>query len=630
MEKKVFVFDLEANGFLDVATKMHCAVFKKLGSDEVYKFTNEALQDMFKFMDSCDVLIGHNILGYDFPLLEKLYKYKFKGSKVDTLIMSRLLDPKRQSPPNCPNKKAPHSVEAWGYRVGRGKPEHTDWENFSPEMLHRCTEDTFIQELIYNELLKEAKGGSWRNAFLLTFKLFENLQKQEQYGWYVDQEHMDNCISTLQRWIDRIDKVITPRLPKLVEIKEIKNKGEFNFVKKPFLKSGAYSKSSIDFLLSSGIDPNLRIIVGPFSRINIRTVDLDSRIEVIDYLLSRGWEPLEYNYNKDTGEQTSPKLSKDDPFEGVSDKVGKLVAKRIQCKHRKSSIEGLKQLIREDGAIPSVINSLAVTGRATHRNIVNIPSAGSFFGKQMRKIFCSRPGMVLVSTDSAGNQLRQLAARMRDSAYIDTVVNGRQEDGTDIHTINQKAAKLPTRSNAKTFIYGFLFGAGDAKIGKIVNGSASQGKVLKEQFLKGLPTLGKLIEDLKLEWRSTAKRRYNNRFNCWEYYDGVVIGLDGRPIKIPSEHQILVYILQSDEAIQMAAAYNIANASLERKGLVYGKDYGFVCWYHDEFTIECKPEYAELVAEVSERAIVKAGEFYNIQCPHAGEAKIGYNWYEVH
>lgn len=630
MTKRVFVFDLEADGFVEQATKAHCGVFKKLGSDEVYKFRPNEIQEMLDFMDTVDVLIGHNIISYDFPLLDKLYKYSFKGTKVDTLIMSRLLDPNRQSPPHCPNKKAPHSVEAWGYRVGRGKPEHNDWHEFSEEMLHRCTEDVFIQELIYYELLKESKGGSWKNAFKLTFKLFENLQRQADYGWYVDKEYMVKCIETLDRWIYRIDRAILPRLPKVVEVLETKKAGEFNYVKKPFLKSGKYSQVSVDFLLGFGSSASKPDICGPFSRILIRPVDLDSRLELIAYLLSLGWIPKEYNINKETGEITSPKLSKDDPFEGITDKLGKLVAKKMQCKHRRSSVEGLINLIRPDGSIASVVSSIAVTGRAIHRGIVNIPSAGSFFGKQMRKMFSCRPGMVLVSTDSAGNQLRQLAARMGDESYIETVINGKQEDGTDIHTINQKAAGLPSRAKAKTFIYGFLFGAGDAKIGKIVDGSSAKGKELKEKFLKGLPALGKLIEELKLEWRKTAKRRYNPKFSSWEYYDGIITGLDGRPIKVPSEHQILVYLLQSDEAIQMAAAYNIAHSRLERKGYIYGVDFGFVCWYHDEFTIECKPEIAEEVAEISADAIVKAGEFYKIKCPHAGDPKIGRNWYEVH
>jgi DNA polymerase I-like protein with 3'-5' exonuclease and polymerase domains len=625
---KIVFGDLEANGFLRQATHVHCGVFKDKATGEIKKFRPHQIKEMLEYLDTVDVLIFHNGLGYDFPLLKRLYKWEFKGKKVDTLVMSRLFDPKRQVPFLCPNKKAPHSIEAWGYRVGRGKPEHNDWENFSEDMLHRCTEDVEILELVYNELLKEMNSGNWKPATMLSFRLFEYLAEQEDYGWLVDRQHMDFCISQLTNWIRRIDQVIVPQLPMILEIEENKKNGEYLYVKKPFLKSGKASESLTNWLSNLGIGFDDSPVCGPFSRVSFRPTDLNSNEETKRYLLSEGWEPLEWNTNDD-GERTSPKMSKDDPFDGINGKLGKLVAKRVQCRQRRSIIEGLIGLIREDGRIASAVNTLAVTGRATHRNIVNIPQAKSFYGKQMRKIFTSKEGFVLVGTDSDACQIRMLCGRMNDPVYTDNVLNGRKEDGTDIHSVNMKAAMLDTRDDAKTFFYGFLFGAGDAKTGKIVKGTAAHGKRLKEQFLKGLPALGALIEKLQAEWRQTAKKKYNAKFRRMEYYDGVITGLDGRPIKVPSEHQILVYLLQSDEAIMMAAAYNKFCKDMERK-YRKGIDYGIVCWYHDEFTAEVKESIAEEVACLAEEAISWAGRFYAIPCPHIGQAKIGKNWYDIH
>lgn len=627
---KVAVFDIEANGLLDTVSAIHCGVFKDIDTKKVVKFIPDQMEEMCTFMDGYDVLIGHNIIGYDFPALKKVLGYTYKGKMVDTLIMSRLLNPKRLLPPHAVNKRAgPHGLYAWGVRVGVDKPEHEDWENFSPEMLHRCSEDVEINYLVYLELLKEGKGQNWKNAYQLTFKLFENLQKQEDYGWLVDREHMEKSINMLDNWIRRIDQVITPHLPDIMEVDETKKAGEYGFVRKPFLKSGAYSEASIRFIGDAGYDPDSDIVAGCFTRVSFRKVDLNSNMETKDFLLGLGWEPLEWNTD-DKGNRTSPKLSKDDPFEGIEGKIGNLVAKRVQCRHRKSSIEGFLKLIRPDGTIPSVIANIAVTGRVTHKNIVNIPGAKSFFGKQMRKIFISRPGMVIVGTDSDACQIRMLAGRMNDPAYTEVVVNGKKENGTDMHTINMKAAILPNRDDAKTFFYGFLFGAGDAKIGKIVKGSAQRGRELKENFLKGLPALGSLVERLTAEWKKTAKKRFNPKFNRMELYNGVVTGLDGRPIVIPSEHQILVYILQSDEAIMMAAAFNRVSKLLEKEGYVYGVDYGFLCWMHDEYNIECLESIAERVKTLSEEAIAWAGKFFNISCPHIGHGSIGKNWYEVH
>lgn len=629
---RIGIFDLEANGLLDTATRVHCGVIKEKGQ-EPRKFWpwpgGDYVKQMLEYLDSFDVLIAHNGIGYDFPLLKKLYGWEYKGKKVDTLIMSRLLNPKRLVPFNAVDKKiGPHSIAAWGYRVGRGKPDHDDWENFSEEMLHRCTEDVEILELVYNALMEEAKGGKWRNAFLLSFELFEYLQQQEEYGWLVDQDHMHKCVAQLTKWIERIDRVITPHLPKIIEVEETKVKGEYNYIKKPFLKSGEYSQSSLNWCAGNNLDPGSKPIAGCFSRISFRTTDLNSGAETKDFLLAMGWEPLEWNTDDD-GNRTSPKLSKDDPFEGIESKIGKLVAKRVQCRQRRGIIEGLFKLVREDGRIASVVNTLAVTGRATHRNIVNIPKSSSFYGKQMRSIFTSGEGMVLVGTDSAGNQLRQLAARMGSDVYIHAMVSGTKEDGTDPHTLTKVAGDLESRDIAKNVMYCLLFGGGDTKLAKTAKKPQGSGAELRDKLYRGLDGLGELMERLTKEWRSTARQRYNQQFKRMEYFDGIITGLDGRPIKVPSEHQILVYLLQSDEAIHMARAYVILCAELSKK-YVWGVDYGVVCWYHDEYTIECRKEIAADVKRISEDAIRQAGEYYAIKCPHAGEGAIGKNWYSIH
>src|SRR5690606_28681485 len=122
--------------------------------------------------------------------------------------------------------------------------------------------------------------------------------------------------------------------------------------------------------------------------------------------------------------------------------------------------------------------------------------------------------------------------------------------------VNQRAAGLSTRAQAKTFIYSLLFGGGDAKVGKVVGGTAKEGKALKEKIFASLPALKRLLDDLTKEWRSHAQQRFNPKFNRMEYHKGWIRGLDGRPVHIASEHQVLVYALQSDEAIMMSAAYN--------------------------------------------------------------------------
>lgn len=625
---KIATGDLEADGLLDTATRVWCGVFKE-DDGSIHKFRPHQIDEMLQYMDTIDVLKMHHGTGYDFPLLKKLYGYHFRGKKVDTLLMSRLLNPKRVLPPNCPNRDAgPHSVEAWGYRVGRGKPEHNDWSCFTESMLHRCSEDVEIQELVFDQLMEESKSGNWRNAFLLTFELFENLQKQEEYGWLVNRPHMDRCINVLERYIRRIDNIVVPQLPDIIEVEETKEKGEYKYVKKPFLKSGEYSQSVVDWCTRNGFAVGSKPVGGVFTRISFRKVDVDSGAEVKEFLLSVGWEPLAWNEDND-GQRTSPKLSKDDPFDGVESVVGELVAKRVQAKQRKSIIEGLISITRDDGRIAAKVTGLADTARAKHAGVVNIPKPGSFFGKQMRQIFTSKPGYVLVGTDSAGNQLRQLAARMNNPEFIYAMTSGKKEDGTDPHTLTQRAGNLESRDIAKNTMYCLLFGGGDAKLAKTAKKPPGAGSELRNRLYKGLDGLGTLMERLTKEWRSTAKQRYNAKFRKMEYYNGQITGLDGRPIFVPSEHQLLVYLLQSDEAIHMTKAYCMLHAELEKK-YKPGIDYGVVSWVHDEYNVECREEIAKDVAAISERCIKEAAEYFKITCPHAGEAAIGKDWYSIH
>lgn len=200
-------------------------------------------------------------------------------------------------------------------------------------------------------------------------------------------------------------------------------------------------------------------------------------------------------------------------------------------------------------------------------------------------------------------------ARYDGGAYVREILEG------DIHTANQLAAGLPTRDNAKTFIYGYLYGAGDAKIGEIVGGSTKEGKRLKRQFLKKTPALASLKKDIE----KTIKKR------------GHLMSLDGNPLKIRSMHSALNTLLQSAGAIIMKQALVILDDDLQAQGLLPGVHYEFIANVHDEFQLECvSMGIAKEVCRIAEDAMRKAGEHFDFRCPLAGESKIGKNWAETH
>jgi DNA polymerase I-like protein with 3'-5' exonuclease and polymerase domains len=626
---KRVVGDLEADGLLDTATRIWCGVFVDIDTGEKRVFRPDDIQDMPEYLDTVDALVMHNGIAYDKPLMEKVLGYNYKGSMVDTLIMSRLQRPDRVSPRGC--KAGPHSVEAWGMRFGRAKPEHEDWSRFSEEMLHRCSEDVAIQRMILDALLDEGKGKNWKPAHKLSFKLFEILHKQEEYGWLIDREYMDKCIQQLTQWMDRIDRAVNDQLP-MVIVRPTKNKGEYAYYKKPFKVNGELQSYVSDYLNGDWPDLHRSSVGGPFTRVGIRRVDLGSNKEVKDFLLSEGWVPRDWNTN-DKGERTSPKLKHDDPFEGIQGKVGRLIARWVQCRHRRSQLEGWRELLREDSRLSQGISGIASTGRLKHKRIVNVPGSEVFYGKQMRQCFVSKPGFSIVGVDAAGCQNRMLAGRVGDPAYTKTLLEGRKEDRSSIHYVNQSAISRvagfdPTYKVCKNLNYAFLFGASDNKLAATAGVDKGKGPRIREALFSVAPGLERLVEELTREWRASAER-VRGRWGL-EYRNGTVTGLDGRPVKIESEHCILVYTLQSDEAILMQYALVLLYQWLTERGWKHGREYGFVANVHDEIQAEVRDDLCLEYAELATQAIKVAGEMLGCGCEHKGEYDIGKNWHETH
>ena len=147
----IIVFDLEGDGLYEDVTTLWCGCTKSSSRSDDYVFSNNdrgSIDIFINVLMEADVIVGHNILGYDLPVLDKLYGYKHKGVVLDTLVLSRLLNPERIGR---------HSIEAWGERFGVPKPKHEDWSKYSPEMLHRCREDVNINYRTLHHLLDEGK-----------------------------------------------------------------------------------------------------------------------------------------------------------------------------------------------------------------------------------------------------------------------------------------------------------------------------------------------------------------------------------------------------------------------------------------------------------------------------------------
>lgn len=144
------IFDLEADGLYQEASQVWCIVTKDIDSDHVRTHRsdwNGSIKCGIEMLEEADELIGHNIIDYDLRLIKKLYPSFCPSGKIfDTMILSQLLNP---------DLKGGHSLGSYGERLGHKKPEHEDWSKFSPEMLHRCTEDVHINHKVYDLLISE-------------------------------------------------------------------------------------------------------------------------------------------------------------------------------------------------------------------------------------------------------------------------------------------------------------------------------------------------------------------------------------------------------------------------------------------------------------------------------------------
>ena len=277
-----------------------------------------------------------------------------------------------------------------------------------------------------------------------------------------------------------------------------------------------------------------------------------------------------------------------------------MVQKRI------AQVQSWLDAVEDDDRVHGYVNANgAVTGRMTHSspNVAQVPSSGAPYGADCRACWTSPKGYKIVGMDASGLELRMLAHYMNDEAYTNEILTG------DIHTANQLASGVDTRSQAKTFIYAFLYGAGDAKIGSIVGGTARDGKRLKEKFLTNTPSLRALRERV-----SVASGR------------GYVLGLDRRRVYVRSEHSALNTLLQSAGAIVMKKALCL----LDEYASAWNLDYKFIGNIHDEIQTEVREDQADAFGRLAVSCIEASGIYYKLNCPLAGEYQVGDNWSETH
>mgnify|MGYP003648448079 FL=1 len=585
------VFDIEADG-LDPSV-IHCIVAIDPDTNEVYKYDPTQLEEGLNLLASADKLIGHNIIGYDIPAIEKVTGRDFSHMQlVDTLVLSRLFKPTREGG---------HGLESWGYRLKYNKGDYGQsegaWDKYTPEMLEYCVNDVELNVKVYNALKFESKGFTAQSV-RLEHEVAKIIDLQKRNGFLLDVEKATKLVAMFEEKLANL----------VVQVQEVfKPKVIIQMLTGQLTAAGKISKMSKD-----QHDKGVRLTeeeytsmcdIGAKGIIERRTYiefNLGSRKQIGEYLIEFGWKPKKHTPTGQpiVDETTLSKLTKI-PQAG-------LIAEYLMLQKRLAQVNSWLKEMTDDSRVHGYVNpNGAVTGRMTHShpNMAQVPSSNSPYGTECRGCWTVPPKHKLVGIDASGLELRMLAHYMNDEEYTNEILNG------DIHSANQRLAGLESRNQAKTFIYALLYGAGDAKLGTVVGRGRDAGTKLRRQFFDNLPS----FKALTTRVQSQAK-------------GGFLKGLDGRKLTVRSPHAALNTLFQGAGAIVMKQAIITFNQAIESQ-VLRAK---FVGNIHDEWQLECHEDDAHAVGKAGVEAIRQTTHLLNLNCPLDGEYQVGYNWSETH
>ena len=617
MSKRTVICDIEADGLLSTVTQIWCIVCKDYNTGEIFTWTPDTLHEFNEFVLTVDQWIGHNFIAYDAKVIKKLLGLKIKPSRItDTLLVSRLQSYSRQGG---------HSLAAWGHRLQYPKLEYKDFSEYSEEMLEYCINDVELTYKVACYLKLEGKGLGSEKASKIEHYSQYLLEEQSEYGFALDVRKAHQLFVMFHNKANELEREVLAEIkPKVKFIKQITPK---------YTKQGVLSKVGLRMYGDQYIN-----IGGCFSLVEWQDFALKSPKQKVERL-EPYWKPTvrTKGYRKLTQKLKDKEITKEqfkdkqkymwqlceENFNTISDEAPQSLKKLgdyAMYISRYKEVEGWLDALGNDNRVHGNVFSIgAITHRMAHNspNMANIPGISSPFGKECRECYTvSNPDThVLLGCDASGIQLRILAHYMNDKDYTKEVVEGDihsknlEAMGIDKGVYNEDTGKWSARDIAKTFIYAWLLGAGDEKVGLICGGDSAFGRGVKDQFLSALPSLAKL----KLKAADAAK-------------SGRLTGLDGRKIELKSAHFALSAYLQGAESCIMKYAMLLWHKRVQEKHL----DARQVAVVHDEFQVEVRKEHADEVGTIIVEAIQDAGKYFKLNCPMDGEYKIGTNWYETH
>ena len=596
-------FDVEADNYLEDATRIWCIVAYDDELDTWYRFGPDEIEEGVRLVSGHDCRAAHNGFGFDFPLITKLHGVDWREGPgfqgmVDTLVLSRLAFPDLNGvswvdKDTGKRQFQTHSIEAWGRRLDEPKGSFDEFSKWDPAMLDYCEQDVRVMVALVAKIREEAPWALTERCFGLEHEFARNIQDMMDLGAPYDEELADEILEETQ------GKMAT-LFPQFLKMHQGWYK---NLVKKKVsgILGRTVTDEECDTLFAADGFKEFRFRKRP----EREPFNPNSDVQVRKLFK----EKYDWVSPKKT-DSGLPSVSWD-VLESLSFPEASLLVDWALLSMLASSLStGEKSWSKnvEDGRIHGfVCHNGTPTSRCRHSgpNLGNIPRRGDWL--RCRALFKAKPGNVLVGADASALELVMLAHYLSywdGGRYVEVMLSG------DPHTFNQEAAGLPTRDQAKELIYAHNYGAGDPKLGSLVSKSKDfrvlkrEGSKLRARLVKGIP----FFEDLV----NSVKERANTK--------GELIGLDGRRIPTRSDHSALNFLLQGGGAVVMKRATNLACRQVS----------GLVLHVHDEMQFEVPEDRGEEVGVVLAESIRQAGRDMGLRCPLDAAYKVGPSWASTH
>ena len=646
--------DIETNA-IDHPDKIWLVGGKMQDTGEVFKFENIhtdpiARKEATEWHQSLDKMVGHNFIQYDLPILNKWLDAPLDPRKViDTLIVSRTVDYDIAIPTGG---KGPHSLKSWGIRLGVYKGDYHDFANFNQDMIDYWYGDLDTTEALFNHFSHILYDQDWARSMRVEHDLQIELVRSKYHGFHFDHELAQSLLDSViveKKELEQLFQEDFP--PKLLPVNTIKYREKkdgtvFSSVTNAKKKYAATDRQGDDLICYDFISFNP-----------------GASKDRVDVLWDAGWKPFEktathnkfnrlkigdpygkkilkmdqdfYDDKKQSLERYGYTVSEDNlsTLPDTAPRGAKSLAQWLTLEGRRSSLVEWINQVCDDSRIHGTINNIgAWTGRCAHNNPNTANIASPFHGTprnavdeikakydhQLRQCWTVPEGSYLVGCDADGIQLRVLADYMwrhfDADMYANAIMKGKKENETDIHNMNKKALGIShaTRDMAKTFIYGWLLGAGVAKTASIMQVGVQEAASAMKRFEQSIDGLAPL----------------KKRMVPYIADKGYFTGYDGRKVIVPNEHKTLAGILQSGESILMK--HTLLN--FHKKARAEGINFKMCAFVHDEYQVEVigTRDEAEHLGKLIATTMSETGIELGFKIPTPGSYDIGKSWYDTH